>query len=117
MSSTYSIIHTDGLALHFVNREQAAAWAVAQPANSKIARLFLAFIESPFDDGAFAAITGDAMVRMTGGWTFVATFTSDNPNPVLDRAAVQRFADAMYYDFDTAAVTLSQLGYQVDIES
>ena len=114
MSTSYSIFHTDGLALHFVNREQAAAWAVAQPVNSKIARLFLAFQECPFDDGSILTVAADATVRMFGGWTFVAKFGSDNPNLVLGHDAIRRYAVAMSYDFDTAATTLSQLGYLVD---
>ena len=71
---SYCIIHTDGLVMRFANYEQAAAWADEQPASSKLAAMFFAFIENPFDDGAFAAITGDAAVRMYGGWTFTATF-------------------------------------------
>lgn len=114
MSTSYSIFHTDGLALHFVNREQAAAWAVAQPVNSKIASLFLAFQECPFDDGSIVTVAADATLRMFGGWTFIARFGSDNPNPVLRHDAIRRFADAMSYDFETAATTLSQLGYLVD---
>ena len=114
MSTSYSIFHTDGLTLHFVNQEQAAAWAVAQPEFSKIASLFLAFQERPFEDGSIVTVAADATLRMFGGWTFVARFGSDNPNPVLRHDAIRRFADAMSYDFDTAASTLSQLGYLVD---
>lgn len=112
MSTSYSIFHTDGLALHFVNREQAAAWADGQPITSKVARLFLAFMESPF---VLAPVTdADATLRMYGSWTFTVSFNSDNPNPVLGRDAIQRYADAMDYPFDKAAFTLSQLGYQVE---
>ena len=114
MSTSYSIFHTDGLALHFVNQEQAAAWAVAQPVNSKIARLFLAFLDCPFGAGSILTVAADASLRTFGGWTFIVRFNSDNPNPVLRHDAIRRFAVAMSYDFDTAATTLSQLGYLVD---
>ena len=114
MTTSYSIFHTDGLALHFVNEEQAAAWAVAQPVNSKIARLFLAFQECPFEDGSIITDAADMTLRVCGGWTFIAKFDSDNPNPVLRHDAIRRYADAMSYDFDAAATTLSQLGYLVD---
>ena len=138
MSTSYSIFHTDGLALHFVNRVQAAAWAVSQPINSTVARLFLAFMESPFvlapvlgeygsvvtfaADGSVVTVaadgsvvtTADATLRMCGSWTFSVSFNSDNPNPVLGRDAIQRYADAMDYPFDKAAFTLSRLGYQVE---
>ena len=77
MSTSYCIMHTDGLVMRFANHEKAAAWADEQPATSKIAALFFAFIETPFDDGAFAAITGDALVSMHGSWTFTATFHRD----------------------------------------
>ena len=120
MSTSYSIFHTDGLALHFVNREQAAAWAVGQPINSTVARLFLAFMESPFvlapvlGEYGSVAVAADATLRLYGSWTFTVSFNSDNPNPVLGRDAIQRYADAMNYPFDKAAFTLSQLGYQVE---
>ena len=114
MTTSYSIFHTDGLALHFVSEEQAAAWAVAQPANSKIARLFLAFQECPFEDGSIVTDAADMTLRVFGGWTFIAKFNSDNPSPVLRHDAIRRYADAMSYDFDAAATTLSQLGYLVD---
>ena len=80
MTTSYSIFHTDGLALHFVDQEQAAAWAVAQPVNSKIARLFLAFQERPFEDGSIITDAADMTLRVFGGWTFIARFKSDNPN-------------------------------------
>ena len=114
MTTSYSIFHTDGLALHFVNQEQAAAWTVAQPVNSKIARLFLAFQERAFEDGAIITDAADMTLRGFGGWTFIARFKSDNPNPVLRHDAIRRYADAMSCDFDAAATTLSQLGYLVD---
>lgn len=82
MYTSYLIVHTDGIVMHFANYEKAAAWADAQPTTSKIAAKFLEFIDTPFDDGAFAAITGDVMVRMHGSWTFVATFHPDNFNSV-----------------------------------
>ena len=81
MSSTYSIIHTDGLALHFVNFEHAAAWVDEQPVNSKLAELFLAFIISPFDEGPVVSSIAHGRVRIYGGWTFTESFNSDNPNP------------------------------------
>ena len=114
MTTSYSIFHTDGLALHFVNQEQAAAWTVAQPVNSKIARLFLAFQERPFEDGSIVTDAADMALRTSGGWTFIAKLDSDNPNPVLRHDAIRRYADAMSCDFDAAATTLSQLGYLVD---
>ena len=114
MTTSYSIFHTVGLALHFVNQEQAAAWTVAQPVNSKIARLFLAFQERPFEDGSIITDAADMTLRVFGGWTFIARFKSDNPNPVLRHDAIRRYADAMSCDFDAAATTLSQLGYLVD---
>ena len=114
MTTSYSIFHTDGLALHFVNQEQAAAWTVAQPVNSKIARLFLAFQERPFEDGSIITDAADMTLRVFGGWTFIARFNSDNPSPVLRHDAIRRYADAMSCDFDAAATTLSQLGYLVD---
>ena len=114
MTTSYSIFHTDGLALHFVNQEQATAWTVAQPVNSKIARLFLAFQECPFEDGSIVTDAADMTLRVFGGWTFIARFNSDNPSPVLRHDAIRRYADAMSCDFDAAATTLSQLGYLVD---
>ena len=74
MFTSYCIMHTDGFVMRFADYETAAAWAVAQPATSKLAAMFFAFIETPFDDGAFAAITGDVLVRMHDSWTFTATF-------------------------------------------
>ena len=82
MYTSYCIMHTDGLAMHFADYEKAAAWADEQPATSKLAAMFFAFIDTPFDDGAFAAITGDVLVRMHGSWTFTATFHQDDFNSV-----------------------------------
>lgn len=82
MSYTYTIMHTDGLVMRFADFEKAAAWANEQPATSKLAAMFFTFIETPFDDGAFAAITGDVLVRMHDSWTFTATFHQDDFNSV-----------------------------------
>lgn len=78
MSTTYRIVHADGIVMRFANFEKAAAWADEQPATSKIAALFHAFIENPFDDGSVVSTSGDFVVRMHGAWSFTATFHRDD---------------------------------------